>query len=187
MHKDSARCLPALALLTTVTLLSASGCSTAPAAGDRKSFLVEAQAATDWFKANVNGLGDQLGTSTGYVVFPSVGQWGIVFGGGEFGRGVLCSPDGEAVGWAAVNTASVGLQAGVQGFKMLLVFEDDDTLQRFKEDRLTGGVTGVVVAGQEGGSGTAPFEYGVAMYQGANSGLMAGVNVGLNYLRYEPR
>ena len=35
-------------------------------------------------------------------------------------------------------------------------------------------------------SGTAPFQHGVALYQGANKGLMAGVNIGLDYMRYEP-
>jgi hypothetical protein len=46
--------------------------------------------------------------------------------------------------------------------------------------------SGVVVEGKAGGSGQAPFSKGVAVYQGANTGLMAGANVGLEVLRYEP-
>ena len=55
-----------------------------------------------------------------------------------------------------------------------------------ENETLTGSVSGVAVAGQSGSSGTAPFKDGVAAYQGANEGLMAGVNVGLNYIRYQP-
>ena len=44
----------------------------------------------------------------------------------------------------------------------------------------------VAVAADAGASGTAPFQHGVAIYQGSNKGLMAGVNIGLDYMRYEP-
>ena len=71
-------------------------------------------------------------------------------------------------------------------FKMLLVFQDETTLERFRQERLTGSVSGVAVAGEAEKSREAPFENGVAIYQGASMGLMAGVNVGLDYLRFEP-
>ena len=167
-------------------MLTASGCSTAPDAEDRQSFLVESGAATEWFLANVNGLERQVARSAGYIVFPSIGQWGLMFGGGQFGRGVLCDADGTPVGWAAINTVSLGLQAGVQGFKMFLVLENEAVKRRFMENTFSGGVGGTVVVAQEGGSAKAAFEQGVALYQGANSGLMAGVNIGLDRLRYEP-
>ena len=74
---------------------------------------------------------------------------------------------------------------GVQGFKVLVVFQDEATLNRFKQDRLSGSISGVVVVGRSGGSATAPFENGVAIYQGASTGLMAGANIGLDYMRYQ--
>ena len=175
-----------VSVLITVALLAAVGCSTVPKAEDRGTFLREAGAATHWFERNVYGLRSQMNSSAAYIVFPSVGQWGIIFTGGKFGRGTLNRPDGTQIGWAAVNTGSLGLQAGVQGFKMLVVLEDDATLSAFMENRLTGGVSGIVVVGEGGGSAQAPFENGVAIYQGANTGLMAGVNVGLDYMRHKP-
>ncbi|MHC4101088.1 MAG: hypothetical protein ACYSW1_09455 [Planctomycetota bacterium] len=48
---------------------------------------------------------------------------------------MLCRPDGTQIGWAAINTPSIGLQAGVRGFKMLLVLEDEATLNQFREDQ----------------------------------------------------
>ena len=50
-----------------------------------------------------------------------------------FGRGALYNPDGKQIGWAAINITSVGLQAGVQGFRMLMVLENQHVLQEFKE------------------------------------------------------
>ena len=169
-----------------VALLLAAGCSTAPKAEDEATFAADATAATQWFEYNVPGLRQQIDDSAAYIVYPSVGQWGIIFGGGQFGRGMLNRPGGAQIGWAALNTASIGLQAGVRGFKMLVVFEDEATLKRFMEDKLTGSVSGVVVVGEGGASGKAPFENGVAIYQGASTGLMAGVDIGLNYMRYKP-
>ena len=69
---------------------------------------------------------------------------------------------------------------------MLLVLEDRRALAQIKNNLLTGSVGGVAVAGEAGGSGKASFTNGVAVYQGASTGLMAGVNIGLNLLKYEP-
>ena len=173
-------------LAATVATIQLGGCSTAPKVQDREAFLETAESTTRWFENNVYGLRRQVNGSAGYIVFPGVAQWGFLFGGGTAGRGALYTPDGRQVGWAAINVASIGLQAGVQGFRMFMVLEDERALDQFKENLLTGSVGGVVVAVEGGGSGVASFTNGVAVYQGANAGLMAGVNIGLNYLRYEP-
>jgi lipid-binding SYLF domain-containing protein len=169
-----------------VGVLVGGACSTEPKAQDQADFLARARSSTTQFERSVNGLDEQIQHSAGYVIFPDVAQWGILFGGGTYGRGALFRPDGSQVGWAALNTGSIGLQAGVQGFRMLMVIQDEPTLRKFMDNQLTGSATGVLVGGEHGGSGTAPFQNGVAVYQGANRGLMAGVNIGLNYVRYKP-
>jgi lipid-binding SYLF domain-containing protein len=98
----------------------------------------------------------------------------------------LNDADDSQLGWASITTPSFGLQAGVQGFKMLVVIKDAATLEQFKKNRLSGSVSGVVLVGESGESAKAPFENGVAVYQGASTGLMAGVNIGLNYIKYKP-
>ncbi len=127
----------------------------------------------------------QLNHSEAYIIYPSVGQWGLLITGGQFGRGMLNRPDDSQIGWAAINTGSLGLQAGVRGFKMLVVIQDKATLELFKKNELTGSVAGVAVAGDHGDSASAPFTNGVAVYQGASTGLIAGVNIGLDYMRYK--
>lgn len=172
-------------LLVFAAATITTGCSTAPEAKERAAFRAAVDKAEAWFEENVDGLGDQIETSTAHIIFPEVMQWGTGFGGGRWGRGMVRDARGDQIGWSAVNTTSLGLQAGVQGFKMLIVIEDPETLEAFQQDRLAGSISSVVVV-LEGGSETAPFENGVAIYQGANVGLMAGVNVALDYLRYEP-
>jgi lipid-binding SYLF domain-containing protein len=180
-------CLHSMVLLLAgVAMIGLASCSTAPKAENRAAFEAEAQAAEDWFVKNVSGLRDQIDNAEAYIVFPSVGQYGLIFMGGKFGRGTLNRPDGTRIGWAAMNTASIGLQAGVQGFKMMLVLQDEATLNKFMANQLTGQVGAVAVAAEAGGSTAAQFQNGVAMYQGANTGLMAGVNIGLDYIRYKP-
>lgn len=161
------------------------GCATAPIKKERPVFLSNARGTVVWFEDNVQGLREQIRNSAGYTVFPNMLQYGTGFGGGKFGRGMVAAANGTQIGWAAINTGSLGLQAGVQGFRMLVVFQNDETLEKFKANRLTGAANGVAVLADAGGSGAAPFENGVAVYQGANVGLMAGVNVGLDLIRFE--
>jgi lipid-binding SYLF domain-containing protein len=178
-------CTTIIALALLCVAATFGGCSTAPKSGDQVSFRQESAAAKEWFERNTPGLRKQIDNSAAYIVFPSVGQWGIVFTGGQFGRGMVSRPGGQQEGWGAINTGSLGLQAGVRGFKMLMVIQDEATLNRLKENKLTGSVSGVVVVAETGSSATAAFENGVAVYQGAGSGLMAGVNIGLEYLRFK--
>jgi len=179
--------LSTAAITIGLALVTAFGaCSTAPKAEKQPELSRAARSSTAWFERNVSGLSSQIEHSAGYVIFPDVVQYGILIGGGTMGRGVLCEPDGDQTGWAAINSASAGLQAGVQGLKMLMVIQDQATLMKFKANQLTGSVSGVLVAVESGGSSAAPFQDGVAIYQGANKGLMAGVRVALDYIRYEP-
>lgn len=176
-------CLVALPLIASAFL---GACSTAPKSENQEMFIDEARAATRWFERQVPGLKEQINNSAGYLIYPSVGQWGIVFGGGQYGRAMVNKPNGTQIGWGALNTGSFGLQAGVRGFKMLVVIQDEATMNKFKANQLSGSVSGVVVVAQEGTSAVGRFENGVAVYQGASSGLMAGVNVALDYLRFKP-
>ena len=100
-----------LLLVVAAGLLS---CSTAPRERNQASFAASAEAATAYFETNVYGLDKQIENSAGYVVFPGVGQWGVIYAGGQFGRGMVCDSNGKQIGWAAIHTPSLGLQAGVR-------------------------------------------------------------------------
>jgi lipid-binding SYLF domain-containing protein len=94
------------------------------------------------------------------------------------------TPNGTQIGWAAVNNFSLGLQAGGQGKKILIVFANADALNQFKQGLLTGKAEGTAVAGDDGTTGVAPFQNGLAVYVGAQKGLMAGGMVAMENFRY---
>ena len=175
----------AAALIALGSFLPLASCATAPKEEDRASFSDSSDVAREWFEGNVPGLRRQINSSAAYLIFPDVAQWGILFGGGQFGRGELDRPNGVQIGWGAINTSSVGLQAGVRGFKMLMVIQDEATLNKLMKNQLTGSVSSIGVVGETGMSGVVQFDDGIAIYQGANTGLMAGVNIALDYIRYK--
>ena len=175
-----------IALLALIVIGPLGACSTTPKAKDRADFINRADSTRAWFERGVVGLRSQVDDSAAYVVFPDVAQWGILISGGTFGRGEVCEPDGTQIGWAAINVGSVGLQAGVQGFRMLMVLQHETAMDQFKNNALSGSVNGVLVGGEAGGSAKAAFRNGVVIYEGANTGLMAGVNIGLNVIRFQP-
>ncbi len=165
--------------------LLAAGCSTAPKQKDQAKVVADSRSATRWFRNNVRGLSAQLDNSAGYVSYPGIGRYGLLIGGGKFGRGVVFDSDHRQVGWGYINMVSAGLQVGAQGYKMLVVFKDEATMQRFQENHLTGNVGVTIVALDAGAAGLASFTNGVAIYEGDQAGLMAGVSIGLDYMRYE--
>ena len=88
------------------------GCSTAPKTEDQAKFLDRAETQTNWFVQNVSGLQNQIDNAEAYIIFPDVGQWGLIFGGGRYGLGALMQPGRGHTGWGAMNTASIGMQVG---------------------------------------------------------------------------
>ena len=175
-------------IVLTVSLAAFSvltACSTAPSAADRQAFKSEALESRALFERELPALSAQLKESAGYAVFPGVGQWGIIFGGGQFGRGAVFSPDGTQEGWAAVTNPSVGLQLGGQGLQLLIVFQTKQRFDEFKANVLAGSAGGTAVGGVAGTSAVAAYSHGVAVYVTGQKGMMAGASVGLQYLRYK--
>lgn len=183
-HRNSV--VRAVLCLAFATPLLSTGCATTPKMKDRPKVVSDSRSTVAWFERNVAGLRSQLANSSGYISFPNIGQYGIIISGSKFGRGVVYDGAGNQTGWAYVNTLTGGLQVGAQGFMMLVVLQDDLTMQNFKQNKLSGQVSATAVAASEGGSRQAAFSNGVAVYQGRPKGLMVGASVGLEYLRYEP-
>jgi lipid-binding SYLF domain-containing protein len=178
------------AMLSTACLAAAlaaplAGCNTAPKYANRQSFALEAKAAEGWFDENVSGFREQIRGSGGYIIFPDVGEWGVVFVGGTFGRGGVYDADGTQIGWAAINRTGVGLTLGAQGQKIAIVLKDEETMRKFKQGTWSGDVAATVVAAQEGAAAAKQFKEGVVVYVGDQAGLMAGLSIALSHVRYK--
>ena len=68
--------------------------------------------------------------------------------------------------------------------KRILVVTQKAMLTQFQKGLLTGSVQGMAVAGDSAANGTAPFQNGLALYVGAEKGLMAGGMIGMENFRY---
>jgi lipid-binding SYLF domain-containing protein len=83
------------------------------------------------FERDVDGAKKFLANAKGLLVFPSVIKAGVGFGG-EYGEGALRIA-GKTVDYYNTMAASFGLQFGAQAKTILLVFLDEDALNRFRK------------------------------------------------------
>ncbi len=84
------------------------------------------------FYSEVNGGKAYLEKAQGYVVFPDVKEAGFFFGG-KYGEGAL-RIDGKTAGYYSITSASMGFQAGMQKYSLVIVFTSDAALKKFMHD-----------------------------------------------------
>jgi lipid-binding SYLF domain-containing protein len=84
------------------------------------------------FYSEVNGAKAYLEKANGYVVFPDVKEAGF-FVGGKYGEGAL-RVNGETKGYYSITSASVGFQAGMQKYSLIIVFTTEKALNKFMRD-----------------------------------------------------
>ena len=168
-----------------VSAFTLTGCHVAPKADSRASFTMEVKSTKQWFESNVKTFDKQIADSGGYILFPNVGQAGLFFFGGSFGRGAVYNSSGTQIGWASMGSGSFGLQLGAQGYKMAIILKDANTLNKFKDGKWGGDVNATAVAANEGAAAKQDFSEGVRVYIGDQAGLMAGVSVALANVRYK--
>jgi lipid-binding SYLF domain-containing protein len=87
-------------------------------------------AALDQFREVVDGGGTFLESAKGVLVFPRVIKAGIGVGG-EYGEGAL-RIDGRTVQYYSTAAASIGLQLGAQAKTIVIVFLEEQALERFR-------------------------------------------------------
>jgi lipid-binding SYLF domain-containing protein len=175
-----------LCSLIAVSSMSLVGCQTSPNTENKREALHnDVQATMNRFTAEDPSLRDFLDKGTGYVIFPSVGKGGLIVGG-SYGRGEVYEK-GNMIGFADISQATVGLQAGGQSFSELIVFENQNALDRFRQNKLSFAANASAVALKSGAGATARFENGVAVFTKPVGGLMFEASVGGQQFTYVPR
>jgi len=87
-------------------------------------------ASLDRFTFDVRGAKDLMNKAKGILVFPWVIKAGIGLGG-EYGEGAL-RIKGKTVDYYSTAAASIGFQLGAQKKTIILVFLDQDALDKFR-------------------------------------------------------
>jgi len=173
-----------LLIIALAVLAITTGCTTT---GQKSSELTDkVKAARADFLADDGTLGPVLANASGYAIFPNVNS-GAAFIGAAAGRGELFEKGNpHPLGDVALNQASVGAQIGGQTYSELIVFEDQATLDHFKQSNyeFDAQATAVVVA--EGASANAKYEQGVMVLTLPQGGLMYQASVGGQKFDYKP-
>lgn len=163
----------------------AGGCATTPRTEEgRRALDLEAQAVLQRLSAADPTLPAFLERAYAYAVFPSIGKGGLGIGG-AYGRGVVYER-GQLIGFADVTQATLGLQIGGQSYSQLLVFQDKETLERFKSGNFTFAANASAVAVKAGAAAATDFQNGTAVFTQSEAGLMAEASIGGQRFTYQP-
>jgi lipid-binding SYLF domain-containing protein len=165
-------------LLLTLTLLAFTGaCTTAPRTpAARHVLLMDSDAALRKMSHRDADLRAFLDRSHAYVVFPNVGEGGVVVGG-AYGRGIVYEK-GQPIGFAELNQASFGAQLGGQTFSELIVLRDTQALREFRGGGLRFGAEASGVIVETGAARATEFgSHGIAVFVMPKAGFMASASL----------
>jgi lipid-binding SYLF domain-containing protein len=177
---------PAMFAAGLMTLVGLAACNTAPSTPVGKENLRRSSTeALTQAQANDPTLRDVIRKSAGYAVFPEVGK-GAVGIGGAYGKGDLYQ-SGAVVGYCDLSQASIGIQLGGQAYSEILVFENTDAVERFKQGNFRFDAQASAVALKSGAGANAKFADGVAVFTMDEAGLMYEASIGGQKFSYQKR
>jgi len=168
-----------------VAALVLGGCGTTPKSEEKKQDLAAAsQRQQDAMVAKNPTLREEVDKAYGYAIFPKVGKGGLI-AGGAYGRGVVYE-QGRMIGYADLTQATIGLQAGGQAYSELILFQNKESLDRFKQNQveITANASAVIV--KSGAGASAKYENGVAIFIMPRGGAMAEASVGGQKFTFVP-
>jgi lipid-binding SYLF domain-containing protein len=175
----------AMCLAAAISGLVLGGCSTAPTSSDDRSLLhSEVDSTYQRMSSEDPGFAPLLDHASGYAIFPAVGK-GAAGIGGSYGRGELYQ-DGHFAGYADITQATLGVQLGGQSFSEALVFENSDSVDRFKAGQVAFDANASAVALKSGAAATARYNHGVAAFVEPTGGLMFEAAIGGQSFSFQP-
>lgn len=128
---------------------------------------------------STNAAAKELSTDAkGILVFPDVTKAGLIIGGAR-GVGAL-RVNGENKGYYQTNSASLGLQAGIESRSEVIMFMTEGALKKFSQSsNWQAGVDGSITVVEKGASGSVNTKNQTQPIVGfifGNSGLYGGLN-----------
>lgn len=179
-HDDAGMKLK-LALLWTAALIMA----TSAFAEDKRAELdARVKEALALFNKADSSLARLFTSSAGYALFPRVAKGGLGIGAAR-GTGQLFAK-GRLLGETKLTQVTIGFQAGGQVYSEVIFFENETTLNNFKDGNFEFSAQVSAVAAAEGAAKNAKFEHGVAVFTLAGKGLMFEASVGGQKFDYDP-
>lgn len=150
-----------------------------------EDLVADAQEAQNTISTEYPNAAEMFNEAEAYAIFPNVGKGAYIIGGAS-GNGVVYQ-NGNIIGYADLKQVDIGLQAGGKSFIEVLFFEDQGTLDRFKEGSYELDASASAVILEKGVSRTLEFQDGVSIVTIPKAGAMAGVSVGGQRFSFQPR
>lgn len=116
-----------------------------------------------------------LSDAYGYAVFDTTKGGFIVTGAG--GTGVAMRKNGSNPVYMHLGAGGVGLGAGLENYKLVILFENEDVYERFVDGQWSAGATAQAAAGRDGAAAVGKFNNGVAVYHLTDKGLIAQADI----------
>ena len=180
----------ALAALATMTLVGVSAqerhskaiamappTSSMPTASrnDGKKFSICRKSTIESLRKGDKSAAELIGSAYGQAVFDTTKGGFIVTGAG--GTGVATRKNGGDPVYMHLGAGGVGLGAGLENYKLIVLFENEDTYKRFIDGAWTAGASAQAAAGRDGAASVAKFVNGVAVYHVTDKGVIAQADV----------
>src|SRR3954447_4982957 len=118
---------------------------------------------------------DLLDKAYGEAVFDTTKGGLIVTGAG--GTGVAMRKNGGQPVYMHLGEGGVGLGAGLEKYKLVLLFENKEIYDKFVEGAWSAGASAQAAAGKNGEGTVAKFNNGVAVYHLSDKGVIAQVDL----------
>ena len=169
-------------------MLCAVGCAHAPETQPERRALVEqADNVVAAMTQHDDSLEAILDDAYAYVVFPYVGEGGMIVSAGS-GSGVVYR-QGLPIAYAELRQASVGATIGGQTYSEVIVFQDERAFNRFRNGDFGLTANASVTAVGSGLAEQAVFENGTAAFIYNERGAMADASIGgqtFNFIEGSP-
>ncbi len=167
-----------------ILLLSAFSMSVIAQSDSKKEKVISdsKKAKEEFIKADKT-MSELFNRSYAYVIFPNVGKGGVGVGGAA-GNGAVYQ-GGKLIGTAKLTQVSVGLQLGGQSYREVVFFENEEVLNRFKDNRIEFSAQVSAVAAASGASANAKYVEGVMVFTMQKGGLMYEAAIGGQKFKFE--
>lgn len=159
------------------------GCDIAPKAEDAAAFNRSTEALVAKFSSDNQRLSKLFKNAYAYAVFPTVGMGGFVLAHG-YGNGAVYVEQ-ELVGYASVSEHAIGAIVGGDKWSLLLFFENEAAIQKFKSGTLQADATANFAAGETGGDSQTQYSDGFVAIKVDPAGLMGDASVGFSDFKYQ--
>ncbi len=170
-------------LLSCLFVLSCALSSHAQSKQKIASLKEDAKVAKAEFLEADRRMEDRFKEAYGYVIFPNVGKGGLGVGGAA-GNGIVYQ-GGQEIGMAKLSQLSIGLQAGGQAYRELILFQDKEALDRFMGNKFEFSAQASAVAVTAGASADANYKGGVMVFTMQKGGLMYEASIGGQKFKYD--